>query len=76
MNDHTLTPDQLAEQAGHLEMRNALRAMQQAHTQRERLDILQDALCGIFESNNPMALAGATVAMIAAFERGLQGVQL
>ena len=76
MNDRTLTPDQLAEQAGHLEMRNALKAMQKAPTQRERLDILQDALCGIFESNNPMALAGATVAMIAIFDRGLQGVEI
>jgi hypothetical protein len=76
MNTHTLTQDQLAEQAGGVEMCIALRAMQQADTQGERLHILQDALCGIFESNNPMALAGATVAMIAALDRGLQGVTL
>ncbi|MBV5297296.1 MAG: hypothetical protein JZU64_03940 [Rhodoferax sp.] len=74
MNSHALTPDQLAEQAGHMEMHNALKAMQQAPTQEARLTLLVDALCGIFESNNPLALAGAAVAILPFLDRGLSGV--
>ena len=71
-----LTLDQLAEQAGNMEMHTALKAMQKAPSQARRLLILEIALSGIFESNNPMALAGAAVALIPFLDRGLEGATL
>ena len=73
MNNHTLTPDQLAEQAGLVEMRSVLKAMQQTPTTNARIELFVEALCGIYETNNPWAVGGAAAAIFPFIDRGLSG---
>ena len=70
------THNELAEQAGANQMLAALKAMQRAPAQGKRLAILSRALRRITADSNPRVLVGATVAMIALLDRGLEGVEL
>lgn len=71
-----MTPHQMAEMAGHTEMRQALAAMQKARTQARRSQILKNALLSMVEDADPWAVAGASVALLPYLERGIEGVEL
>lgn len=67
-----LTPEQLAEQAGHAECASLLEMTRGAKTQGGRLMLLHACLVEMSQSEHfEQALAGFSVAMLMPLERGL-----